>query len=137
MRPFLAVHTSVELLSCLASSFLLHTPWLPVNHCSRAPVNAIAMYSSLVAPPDGDSNRATELNALAWIWFAVSSAVVGLRFYSRLALTRNLWWDDWFILITLVRHLPILGSFLLTMSQLDTNINLHFNVDLHELPGWL
>ena len=95
------------------------------------------MSSSLIAPPDGDSNRAGELTALAWSWFAVSLTVVGLRFYSRVALTRNLWWDDWFVLLTLVRHLPVLGCILLTMSQLDTSINLHFHVDLHELSRWL
>ena len=67
------------------------------------------MSSSLVAPPDGDTSRAAELNALTWSWFAVSLTVVGLRFYSRIALTRNLWWDDWFILLTLVWHLLMLG----------------------------
>ena len=67
------------------------------------------MSSSLIEPPDGNSNRAVELNALAWSWFAISLTVVGLRFYSRVTLTRNLWWDDWFILLTLVPHRLMLG----------------------------
>lgn len=60
------------------------------------------MSSSLSAPPDGDTNRANELNAVAWTWIALSSVVVALRFYTRIRLTKNLSWDDWFILITLV-----------------------------------
>ena len=95
------------------------------------------MASPQSAPPEGDSNRAVELNALAWSWFAVSSIVVSLRFYSRIGLTRNLWWDDWFILLTLVRLLPIFGCFLLTISQTGINIDLHLHVDLHGLPGRL
>ena len=72
------------------------------------------MSSSLSAPSEGDFDRAAELNALAWSWFAVSLTVVGLRFYSRIGLTRNLWWDDWFILLTLVRLLPFSRRILLT-----------------------
>lgn len=95
------------------------------------------MASLQSAPAEGDSNRAVELNALAWSWFAVSSIVVSLRFYSRIGLTRNLWWDDWFILLTLVRLLPFLGCILLTISRIGINIDLHLHVDLYGLPGRL
>ena len=95
------------------------------------------MASPQIAPAEGDSNRAVELNALAWGWFAVSLIVVSLRFYSRIGLTRNLWWDDWFILLTLVRLLPFLGCILLTISQIGINIDLHLHVDLYGLPGRL
>ena len=94
---------------CSTSSLQLPTAWRSLNHCSRVFGYAIAMSSSLIVPPDGDLNRAVELNALVWSWFVVSLTVVGLRFYSRLALTRNLWWDDWFILLTLLPQAPGLG----------------------------
>lgn len=58
--------------------------------------------STLAAPPGGDRNRATELNAIAWTWFSLSTVFVASRVYSRLALTRNLWYDDYFIVLTWV-----------------------------------
>lgn len=65
-----------------------------------------AMSSSLQAPPDGDRNRAAELDAVAWSWTALSSVVVASRVYSRLRITRNIWWDDYFIILTFVRSPP-------------------------------
>lgn len=63
--------------------------------------------STLTAPPGGDSNRATELNAFAWTWFSLSTVAVAARLYSRLRLTRNFWYDDFFIVLTWVRSRPI------------------------------
>ena len=58
--------------------------------------------NNLAEPPDGDRNRATELIVLCWVEFIIGFSFVAARFYSRVRLTRNLWWDDWWILITLV-----------------------------------
>ena len=55
----------------------------------------------MIAPPDGNQNRAEWLNTVAWSEAGVATVFVALRFYSRTRITRNLWWDDWFILITL------------------------------------
>ena len=61
------------------------------------------MSSTLTEPPDGDRNRAGELNAVAWTWTTIAGICVGLRLYSRLRITRNMWWDDYFIFLTMVR----------------------------------
>ena len=61
-----------------------------------------ALYQ-LPEPPDGDHDRAGELNAFAWTWCALASMFVTMRVCSRVFLTKNMWWDDWFIIITLVR----------------------------------
>ena len=53
-------------------------------------------------PPDGDRNRAVELNAFAWTWFSLSTVIVVARIYSRLVLTRNFWYDDFLIVLTWV-----------------------------------
>ena len=58
--------------------------------------------ASLTAPHDGDHDRGTELITVAWVECSVAIIFVALRFYSRIRLTRNVWWDDWFIAITLV-----------------------------------
>ena len=63
--------------------------------------------STLTAPPGGDRNRAAELNAFAWTWFSLSTAVVAARLYSRFKLTRNFWYDDFFIVLTWVCPYPI------------------------------
>lgn len=54
-------------------------------------------------PPDGDRNRATELIVICWVEFIIGLAFVAARFYSRIRITRNIGWDDRWILITLVR----------------------------------
>ncbi|KAL8952534.1 MAG: hypothetical protein Q9222_001564 [Ikaeria aurantiellina] len=54
------------------------------------------------APPGGDTSRASELLAATWIEFSISLVFVGLRFYTRIKITRNLWYDDWVILFTMV-----------------------------------
>lgn len=61
--------------------------------------------STLTAPPDGDRDRATELNAFAWTWFGLSTTFVAARLYSRIRITRNFWYDDYFIVLTWVRFL--------------------------------
>ena len=60
--------------------------------------------SSLSAPPGGDQNRATELNAFTWTLFSLSTVFVAARVYSRLRLTRNFWYDDFFIVLNWVRN---------------------------------
>lgn len=57
---------------------------------------------NLPEPPDGDQNRATELVIICWTEFIIVFALVAARFYSRIRITRNIGWDDWWILITLV-----------------------------------
>lgn len=60
----------------------------------------------LSAPPGGDQNRATELNAISWTLFSFSTVFVAARVYSRLILTRNFWYDDFFIVLTWVQNQP-------------------------------
>lgn len=47
-------------------------------------------------------DRAGLLLAVAWTECAISSVFITFRFYCRKRITKNLWWDDWFILITFV-----------------------------------
>lgn len=54
------------------------------------------------APAGGDESRALELLLVTWIEFAVSLIFVALRFYTRSRITRNLWYDDWVMLFTMV-----------------------------------
>ena len=54
------------------------------------------------APLGGDQDRAPTLNAVSWTLAVLSLAVCSARVFSRIRLTRNIWWDDWFVLITLV-----------------------------------
>lgn len=58
--------------------------------------------SDSTAPKDGNRNRAVELMTVAWCECAVSMVFVALRMYSRIKITHNLWWDDYFILLTSV-----------------------------------
>lgn len=61
--------------------------------------------AALPPSPEGDHNRAPELMIITWIGCSLSLAVVGLRSYVRIWITRNLWWDDWVIIITMVREI--------------------------------
>ena len=53
-------------------------------------------------PPGGDRNRASEIYAFTWILEIISVILVVGRMYSRIKLTRNVWWDDWCICIAMV-----------------------------------
>ena len=67
--------------------------------------------SRLTAPPGGDWSRAAELNTFAWTWFSHSTVFIAGRVYSRLTLTRNFWYDDFFIVLFWVR------TCLITLSE--------------------
>ena len=54
---------------------------------------------------ENDQNRATELVVVTWVWCSLSLMAVGLRLYSRVRITRNLWWDDWIIFFTMVSQM--------------------------------
>ena len=47
-------------------------------------------------------DKAVLLLGVAWTECAISFVFVTSRFYCRKKITKNIWWDDWFILITLV-----------------------------------
>ena len=54
-------------------------------------------------PSGGDYNRAGEIYAFTWTLEILSLAFVVGRLYSRIKLTRNVWWDDWCVCFALVR----------------------------------
>lgn len=60
------------------------------------------MSSSGPPPPGGDYNRAGEVHAFTWTLEILSLMFVIGRMYSRIKLTRNVWWDDWCICFALV-----------------------------------
>ena len=60
--------------------------------------------AALPPSPEGNHNRAHELLIVTWLWCALSLIAVALRLYSRIRITRNLWWDDWVIFFTMVRE---------------------------------
>lgn len=62
------------------------------------------MGSANVLPGKGQDSAALLL-AVAWTECAISSVFITFRFYCRKKITKNLWWDDWFILITFVSQL--------------------------------
>lgn len=60
------------------------------------------MPTETLEPPDGDVNRASMLYAFTWTLCSLSLVIFGLRMYTRAKLTKNLWWDDWFIMISVL-----------------------------------
>ena len=56
-----------------------------------------------IAPLDGDVNRNVVLTTgVSWTLTSLALVFVNLRTYSRVFITRNMWWDDWAIIFTLV-----------------------------------
>lgn len=53
-------------------------------------------------------NRGPELATAAWVETAVAAIFVFLRLYTRLRYVKKLWWDDWFMVLTLVSRLCLL-----------------------------
>lgn len=65
-----------------------------------SPILVLAM--NRAAPLDGDVDRSSTLIGVSWTLATLATIFVSLRFYSRIFITRNPWWDDWAILLTLV-----------------------------------
>ncbi|KAL8871798.1 MAG: hypothetical protein Q9174_002446 [Haloplaca sp. 1 TL-2023] len=63
--------------------------------------------SSMPPPPDGDVDRAAEVYSFTWIMACISVVFVAGRLYSRARLTKNVWWDDWCILVALLIDLAV------------------------------
>lgn len=60
-------------------------------------------------PGGHEQNRAALLLGIVWTECALSFVFVLCRFHCRKNITRNIWWDDWFILITFVSNsIPML-----------------------------
>ena len=55
-----------------------------------------------VPPPGGDMNRAGEVYGFTWSLEMISLLFVVSRMYSRIKLTRNVWWDDWLVCFAFV-----------------------------------
>ena len=55
-------------------------------------------------PQESDRNRGGSLLAMVWTEVPIAAIFVTMRMYSRLKL-RNLGWDDWMMVITLVSRL--------------------------------
>lgn len=52
------------------------------------------------------ASQAEKITVVSWTLASITIVVVGARLFSRLALTRNPWWDDAFIVLSLVRVDP-------------------------------
>ncbi|KAL8794420.1 MAG: hypothetical protein Q9195_003007 [Heterodermia aff. obscurata] len=53
----------------------------------------------IAAPLGGDLNRAAEIYGFTWSLEIMSLFFVVSRMYSRIKLTRNVWWDDWLVCV--------------------------------------
>lgn len=55
-------------------------------------------------PIGGDEDGANRIHLFTWAFQVVSIIFVTARMYSRIKLTRNLWWDDYLICAAIVRQ---------------------------------
>ncbi|KAL8880743.1 MAG: hypothetical protein Q9192_007953, partial [Flavoplaca navasiana] len=62
---------------------------------------------SLPPPPGGNLNRAGEVYTFTWVMATISIFFVAGRMYSRARLTKNVWWDDWCIVLALLIDLAV------------------------------
>ena len=103
----------------------------------RPELSSLTMSADTMTPPaGGDVDRGSTLIALSWTWASVSLLFVALRFYSRIKYASILWWDDWWILFTLVCTicLQICRSWA-DQRRPDSDSRLYRSVD-HICPCW-
>ena len=58
--------------------------------------------STLPAPPGGDQNRGPTVEIVTWIFTSIALITVFLRLLTRLRITRNPGWDDFWIGLAMV-----------------------------------
>lgn len=54
-------------------------------------------------PPGGDQNTGPAQEAIFFLFFSIAFILVNLRFYVRAQMVKKLWWDDFFLLLGMVR----------------------------------
>lgn len=54
-------------------------------------------------PAGGDQNLGPTINAVNWLFTTLATLAVGARLYGRVRLTHNIGWDDFWIVIAIVR----------------------------------
>ena len=54
-------------------------------------------------PPGGPQNLGPTIDAVNWAFTLVATAAVGARIYAKTKLTHNIGWDDFWILVSIVR----------------------------------
>lgn len=54
-------------------------------------------------PAGGDQNLGPTINAVNWLFTSLAALAVGARLYGRAKLTHNIGWDDFWIVIAIVR----------------------------------
>lgn len=57
-----------------------------------------------------DNPRGVTIVGVLWSMVAFSGVFLGLRLYSKLARSRQLWWDDYLIIVAWVRTISQLPS---------------------------
>ena len=72
--------------------------------------------TALPIPADGDQDRGTQFLTIIWSECILASVFVASRFLTRFVYIKKLGWDDWVILLTLVRMLHILTNYCSKLS---------------------
>ena len=63
---------------------------------------------ALPLPLGGDRDKSPALVAVSAISLGVALVLVALRLYVRVTIIRKVWWDEFFIILGLVRNFPLL-----------------------------
>ena len=83
---------------CTCTNHIITYPSFDFHPTRKSP----STMATPALPPN--HNRAGEVHAFTWILEILSLTFVVGRMYSRIKLTRNVWWDDWCVCIALVSH---------------------------------
>lgn len=61
-------------------------------------------------PPGGDQNIGPELEIIGGLFLSIATVLVCLRSYVRVRMVKKHWWDDFFLLLGLVRTFVNCGA---------------------------
>ena len=56
----------------------------------------------MTASSESDESRGTEIVVIAWVFTGIAIAIVALRFFVKARISKELGWDDFFILLSIV-----------------------------------
>ena len=62
--------------------------------------------TSISGPLPPDIDRGSDFLIVCWLTVSIALLTVSLRFYVRGILRKNLWWDDYTILLATVGYIP-------------------------------
>lgn len=83
--------------------FLFHFEFFDTWRVDSSRICANMSQPALVMPVGGDQDRGPSIEVTIWVFTSIALVTVSLRIFGRVSLTSNIGWDDFWIVVAMVK----------------------------------